>query len=65
MMIASLLGGTITAMISAITALIMGSGLLAAIAVYALGGVVGMAVVVALVMAQRQMQQAPTLAMTA
>lgn len=64
MMIASLFGGTFFAFVSAIAALVMGSGILFAVMLYVLGGIAGMAVILGFALAQRRMQQAPTLAMT-
>lgn len=64
MMIASLFGGIFVAFVSALTALFMGSGIFFAIMLYVLGGIAGMALIMGFALAQRQLQQNPTLAIT-
>lgn len=65
MMIGSLLGGTLVATISAIVALIMGSGLFFAVLAYALGGMAGMVLIMAFALLQNSASQSHTLALGA
>lgn len=65
MMIGSLLGGVLVATISALFALIMGSGLFFAVLAYALGGMAGMVLLLGFAFVQNRAPQSQPLALNA